>query len=129
MKQRHILLNILTVSVLVMATATPVYGHGGETFALYFGGIFLIGGAISGVLNILFRVRPWLSFLIMALSIYVVMLVMMLIEPSDQDVEIWFYLFPISLVGSFGAIPFVVSYLGTRLFNDWLIRWLTRGSS
>jgi hypothetical protein len=65
----------------------------------------------------------------MALSIYVVMLVMMLIEPSDQDVEIWFYLFPISLVGSFGAIPFVVSYLGTRLFNDWLIRWLTRGSS
>jgi hypothetical protein len=129
MKQRHILLNILTLSVLVMATATPVYAHGGETFALYFGGIFLIGGVISGVLNILFRVRPWLSFLIMALSIYVVMLVMMLIEPSDQDVEIWFYLFPISLVGSFGAIPFVVSYLGTRFFNDWLIRWLTRGSS
>jgi hypothetical protein len=129
MKQRHILLNILTVSGLVMATATPVYAHGGETFALYFGGIFLIGGAISGVLNILFRVRPWLSFLIMALSIYVVMLVMMLIEPSDQDVEFWFYLFPISLVGSFGAIPFVVSYLGTRLFSDWLIRWLTRGLS
>jgi hypothetical protein len=43
MKQRHILLNISTVSVLVMATATPVYAHGGETFALYFGGIFLIG--------------------------------------------------------------------------------------
>ena len=98
-----------------MATATPVYAHGGETFALYFGGIFLIGGAISGVLNILFRVRPWLSFLIMALSIYVVMLVMMLIEPSDQDVEFWFYLFPIFISGFFrgnticGCLPWNAS--------------------
>jgi hypothetical protein len=126
MKQRHILLDISTVCLIVMATATPLYAHGGETFALYFGGIFFIGGAVSGILNDFFRVRPWLSFLILASSIYVVILVMVLMEPSDQDVDVWFYLFPISLVGSFGAIPFVISYLGTRLFSDWLIRWLTR---